>query len=97
VQVVASIHRDGLAREEFTGGGSQVEERADEVFRDLDALDAPTLDRPHPSVDMTSSVKDFFRESLDCPFSFFICRPSEEREPVIATVDPADIRGLGTT
>src|SRR5262249_43418220 len=46
VQVVASIHRDGLAREEFTGGGRQGEERADEVFRDLDALDAPTLDRP---------------------------------------------------
>ena len=68
VQVVSSIHRNGLAREEFTGGGSgpvklgplcrrrrrergavklaplrprsggerQVEERAKEVFRDLE-------------------------------------------------------------
>src|SRR5574341_558130 len=35
VQVVASIHRNGLAGEECTGGGSQVEERANEVFRDL--------------------------------------------------------------
>src|ERR687896_2231613 len=46
---------------------------------------------------MTSSVKGFFRERVTCPCSIFIRCVSEEREPVITTVDHADIRGLGTT
>ena len=69
-----------------------------------DCLQRPLLRRSRfrqrlsASVDMTSSVKGFFRESVDCAM-FIVCipRPSEEREPVITTVDHADIRGLGTT
>jgi hypothetical protein len=64
--------------------------------------------RPPPlscGVDMTSGVKGYFvSKRVDGLISLlypviprFIPRPSEEREPVIATVDHADIRGLGTT
>ena len=53
--------------------------------------------RLKPGVDMTSSVKGFFRERVACAWSFCIRRLSDEREPVITTVDHADIRGLGTT
>jgi hypothetical protein len=37
------------------------------------------------------------RESVTGPSSLFTRRASDEKEPVIATVDHADIRGLGTT
>ena len=48
------------------------------------------------SVDMTSDVKSREQLFLRLHPVFSLC-PSEELEPVRATVDPADIRGLGTT
>ena len=49
--------------------------------------------RPLPiPINMTSNVDSLFRESVDCPCSFFRRRPSEERKPVIATVEPDENR-----
>ena len=50
-------------------------------------------------VDMTSNVKGSFgSQSVSLfMFIFYTPGPSEETEPVITTVDHADIRGLGTT
>jgi hypothetical protein len=59
--------------------------------------------RPPPiPIDMTSGVKGYFvSQRIDGLCSFFvpryIPRPLAEKEPVIATVDHAEIRGLGTT
>jgi hypothetical protein len=46
-------------------------------------------------VDMTSAVKG--GSIVNCRFVSSPLHPAEESEPVIATVDHADIRGLATT
>jgi hypothetical protein len=53
------------------------------------------LPRLSRSVDMTSAVKS--REQLFLRLPPFFLEPLEETEPVMTTVDPADIRGLATT
>jgi hypothetical protein len=56
--------------------------------------------RPPPlsfGVDMTFRVKGFLSARVAWPWAILIRRVSDERAPVITTVDPAAIRGWGPT